>query len=112
MEPRAEQSTPKEWLLAERMMIPAGWLGSRQLFEAFNPGMNRSSSTKTESISRVPSVASDGVIFEPQSRVYYRSEMQGSVSQFKPHKAPSLFASIESFEQTVLQLGNDSAIKT
>jgi hypothetical protein len=38
--------------------------------------------------------------------------MQGSVSQFKPNKAPSLFASIESFEQTVLQLGNDSDIKT
>ncbi len=57
-------------------------------------------------------VASAGVIFEPESRVYYRSELQGSVSQFKPHKAPSLFASIESFEQAVLQLGNDSAIKT
>ena len=52
------------------------------------------------------------MIFEPQSRVYYRSELHGSVSQFKPHKAPSLFASVESFEQAVLQLGNDSAIKT
>ena len=107
-----EQSTPKQWLLAERMMIPAGWLGSRQLFEGMQPWnesllINQDGEYFTRAI-----VASAGVIFEPQSRVYYRSELHGSVSQFKPHKAPSLFASIESFEQTVLQLGNDSAIKT
>ena len=107
-----DQSSPKEWLLAERMMIPAGWLGSRQLFESIQPWdasllINQDGEYFTRAI-----VASAGVILEPESRVYYRSEMQGSVSQFKPHKAPSLFASIESFEQTVLQLGNDSAIKT
>ena len=103
---------PKNGLLAERMMIPAGWLGSRQLFEGMQPWdesllINQDGEYFTRAI-----VASAGVIFEPQSRVYYRSELQGSVSQFKPHKAPSLFASIESFEQAVLQLGNDSAIKT
>ena len=107
-----DQSSPKEWLLAERMMIPAGWLGSRQLFESIQPWdasllINQDGEYFTRAI-----VASAGVILEPESRVYYRSEMQGSVSQFKPNKAPSLFASIESFEQTVLQLGNDSAIKT
>lgn len=107
-----DQSSPKEWLLAERMMIPAGWLGSRQLFESIQPWdtsllINQDGEYFTRAI-----VASAGVILEPESRVYYRSEMQGSVSQFKPHKAPSLFASIESFEQTVLQLGNDSDIKT
>jgi len=106
------QSSPREWLLAERMMIPAGWLGSRQLFESIQPWdesllINQDGEYFTRAI-----VASNGVIFEPQSRVYYRSEMHGSVSQFKPHKAPSLFASVESFEQAVLQLGNDSAIKT
>ena len=108
----SDQSSPKEWLLAERMMIPAGWLGSRQLFESIQPWdssllINQDGEYFTRAI-----VASTGVILEPESRVYYRSEMQGSVSQFKPHKAPSLFASIESFEQTVLQLGNDSDIKT
>ena len=107
-----DQSSPKEWLLAERMMIPAGWLGSRQLFESIQPWdtsllINQDGEYFTRAI-----VASAGVILEPESRVYYRSEMQGSVSQFKPNKAPSLFASIESFEQTVLQLGNDSDIKT
>ena len=107
-----EQSTPKQWLLAERMMIPAGWLGSRQLFEGMQPWnesllINQDGEYFTRAI-----VASAGVIFEPQSRVYYRSELHESVSQFKPKKAPSLFASIESFEQTVLQLGNDSDIKT
>ena len=107
-----EQSTPKEWLLAERMMIPAGWLGSRQLFEGMQPWdesllINQDGEYFTRAI-----VASAGVIFEPQSRVYYRSELHGSVSQFKPHKAPSLFASIESYEKTILQLGNESALKT
>ena len=106
------QPSPKEWLLAERMMIPAGWLGSRQLFENVQPWdesllINQDGEYFTRAI-----VASAGVIFEPESRVYYRSELQGSVSQFKPHKATSLFASVESFEQAVLQLGNDSAIKT
>ena len=107
-----EQSTPKQWLLAERMMIPAGWLGSRQLFEGMQPWnesllINQDGEYFTRAI-----VASAGVIFEPKSRVYYRSELHGSVSQFKPHKAPSLFASIESYEKTILQLGNDSALKT
>ena len=107
-----DQSSPKEWMLAERMMIPAGWLGSRQLFESIEPWdtsllINQDGEYFTRAI-----VASAGVTLEPESRVYYRSEMQGSVSQFKPNKAPSLFASIESFEQTVLQLGNDSDIKT
>ena len=108
----SDQSSPKEWLLAERMMIPAGWLGSKKLFETIKPWdesllINQDGEYFTRAI-----VASAGVLFEPESRVYYRSEMHGSVSQFKPHKAPSLFASVESFEQAVLQLGNDSAIKT
>ena len=107
-----EHSTPKEWLLAERMMIPAGWLGSRQLFEGMRPWdesllINQDGEYFTRAI-----VASAGVIFEPQSRVYYRSELHGSVSQFKPHKAPSLFASIESYEKSILQLGNGPALKT
>jgi hypothetical protein len=107
-----EQSSPIEWLLAERMLIPAGWLASRQLFDSIQPWdetllINQDGEYFTRAI-----LASNGVVFEPQSRVYYRSEMHGSVSQFKPHKAPSLFASVESFEQAVLPLGNDSAIKT
>ena len=107
-----EQSTPKQWLLAERMMIPAGWLGSRQLFEGMRPWdesllINQDGEYFTRAI-----VASAGVIFEPQSRVYYRSELHESVSQFKPHKAPSLFASIESYEKSILQLGNGPALKT
>ena len=88
------------------------WLGSRQLFEGMHPGdesllINQDGEYFTRAI-----VASAGVIFEPQSRVYYRSELHGSVSQFKPHKAPSLFASIESFEQATIQLGDDTALKT
>jgi glycosyltransferase involved in cell wall biosynthesis len=106
------QSSPREWLLAERMMIPAGWLGSRQLFESIEPWdasllINQDGEYFTRAI-----VASAGVILESESRVYYRSELKSSVSQFKPHKAPSLFASIESFEESALQLGDDAALKT
>ena len=105
-------STPKEWLLAERMTCSHSWLGSRELFEGMRPWgesllINQDGEYFTRAI-----VASAGVIFEPQSRVYYRSELHGSVSQFKPHKAPSLFASIESFEQATIQLGDDTALKT
>ena len=107
-----EHSTPKEWLLAERMTCSHSWLGSRELFEGMRPWgesllINQDGEYFTRAI-----VASAGVIFEPQSRVYYRSELHGSVSQFKPHKAPSLFASIESFEQATIQLGDDTALKT
>jgi glycosyltransferase involved in cell wall biosynthesis len=107
-----DQSSPKEWLLAERMMIPAGWLGSKKLFETIKHWdesllINQDGEYFTRAI-----VASAGVIFEPQSRVYYRSEIQGSVSQFKAHKAHSLFASIESFEESALQLGDDAALNT
>ena len=106
------QSSPREWLLAERMMIPAGWLGSRQLFESIEPWdasllINQDGEYFTRAI-----VASNGVIHEPSRRVYYRSELQGSVSQFKAKKAPSLFASVESFEHSTLQLGGDPAIHT
>ena len=108
----ADNCSPKDWLLAERMMIPAGWLGSRQLFQNVQLWdesllINQDGEYFTRAI-----VASAGVIFEPQSRVYYRSELHGSVSQFKPHKAPSLFASIESYEKSILQLGNGPALKT
>jgi hypothetical protein len=107
-----EQSTPKQWSLAERMMIPAGWLGARQLFEGMRPWnesllINQDGEYFTRAI-----VASAGVIFEPQSRVYYRSDLHGSVSQFKPHKTPSLFASIESFEKSVLTIDSTLPISS
>ena len=107
-----DQSSPKEWL-ARRTHDDPCWLARiTSIVRSIQPWdesllINQDGEYFTRAI-----VASAGVIFEPQSRVYYRSELQGSVSQFKPHKAPSLFASVESFEQAVLQLGNDSAIKT
>ena len=105
-------SSPREWLLSGRMMIPAGWLGTRKLFQTIQPWnesllINQDGEYFTRAIT-----ASAGVIFEPNSRVYYRSSMPGSVSHFKPEKAPSLFLAAESFEKTVLTLGDDTAIKT
>ena len=107
-----DQSSPKEWLLAERMMIPAGWLGSRQLFESIQPWdasllINQDGEYFTRAI-----VASAGVIFEPKAVFITAPKCKDPFRNSSRHKAPSLFASIESFEQAVLQLGNDSAIKT
>lgn len=107
-----QHSSPREWLLSERMMIPAGWLGTHELFHSIQPWdesllINQDGEYFTRALA-----ASAGVFFEPNSRVYYRSSMQESVSHFKPEKAPSLFQAAESFEQTVLTLGDDTAIKT
>ena len=107
-----EYSSPRDWLLSERMMIPVGWLGTRKLFQTIQPWdesllINQDGEYFTRAIA-----ASAGVIFEPESRVYYRSSVPGSVSHFKPEKAPSLFRAAGSFEKTVLTLGEDTALKT
>lgn len=105
-------STPLEWLASERMMIPAGWLGARELFEKTDPWdesllINQDGEYFTRAIAE-----SEGVIFEPESRVYYRSGVQDSVSQFNPEKAPSLFKSCESFERVALTLGSKEEVGT
>lgn len=105
-------STPIEWLLSDRMMIPAGWLGTRSLFELIGPWeesllINQDGEYFTRAI-----VASKGVVFEPESRVYYRTEVNASVSTFQPEKAASLFKSVQSFERVVSNLGNSNEIKT
>ena len=105
------QSTPREWLLSERMMIPAGWLGTKKLFEKIKPWdesllINQDGEYFTRALA-----ASKGVLFEPKSRVYYRSGLEGSVSKFNPQKAPSLFASVQSFEQVVSELGHNEDLR-
>ena len=83
-------SSPTEWVFSERMMIPAGWLGTAAIFRKTGPWdeslqINQDGEFFTRAIA-----ASQGVIFEPFSRVYYRSGISGSVSQFHPKKALSL----------------------
>ena len=100
------QSTPVEWLRSERMMIPAGWLGTRTLFQSISGWdesllINQDGEYFTRAIA-----ASEGIVFEPETRVYYRSGVSGSVSHFKPEKAPSLFKSCESFERVALSIGS------
>ena len=102
-------SSPLGWLLADRMMIPAGWLGTRKLFQEIQAWdesllINQDGEYFTRAVS-----ASQGVIFEPESRVYYRSALNQSVSHFKAEKAPSLFRAAESFEKTVLDLAEKSS---
>lgn len=105
-------STPEEWLCADRMMIPAGWLGTKKLFDSIGPWdeslkINQDGEYFTRAVA-----ASKGVLFEGKSRVYYRSSLQNSVSKFSPEKAPSLFKTAESFEATVYTLGQTPALNT
>lgn len=105
-------STPEEWLCADRMMIPAGWLGTKKLFDSIGPWdesleINQDGEYFTRAVA-----ASKGVLFEGKSRVYYRSSLQNSVSKFSPEKAPSLFKTAESFEATVYTLGRSPALNT
>lgn len=107
-----DSSTPLEWLASERMMIPAGWLGTRECFEKTGPWdesllINQDGEYFTRAIA-----ASEGVLFEPECRVYYRSGVSGSVSHFKAEKAPSLFKSYESFEQVALSMANQQDVGT
>ena len=105
-------STPLEWLKSERMMIPGGWLGTRELFDKTGPwdeslSINQDGEYFTRAIA-----ASQGVVFEPESQVYYRTGVPGSVSQFNPEKAPSLFRSCLSFEEVAMSLGNSHEVGT
>ena len=79
-------SSPTEWLFSERMMIPAGWLGPAAIFHKTGPWdeslqINQDGEFFTRAIA-----ASQGVMFEPASRVYYRSGISGSVSHFHPKR--------------------------
>lgn len=101
-------SSPLGWLLADRMMIPAGWLGMRKLFQEIQPWDERLLINQDGEYFTRAVAASQGVIFEPESRVYYRSAIDQSVSHFKPEKAPSLFRAAQSFEKTVFNLAEKS----
>ena len=100
------ESTPLEWLSSERMMIPAGWLGTKELFA--KTGLWDESlliDQDGEYFSRAIA-ASNGILFEANVQVYYRSGVAGSVSQFHARKAPSLYRSCESFERVALSIGS------
>ena len=105
-------SSPLDWLGSERMVALHSWLGTRALFEKTGPWdesllINQDGEYFTRAIAE-----STGVIFEPESQVFYRSGMQGSVSQFNSEKAPSLFRSCESFERVALTLGSKEEVGT
>lgn len=105
-----KHSSPLDWLTSERMMIPAGWLGTKKIFEKTGPWdesllINQDGEFFTRAIA-----TSRGVLFEPESRVYYRSGVSGSVSHFNPDKAPSLFKSCESFERVALTLASEEKV--
>ena len=91
-------------------MIPAGWLGTAAIFHKTGPWdeslqINQDGEFFTRAIA-----ASQGVMFEPASRVYYRSGISGSVSHFHPKKALSLFKSCQSFERVALSISSKKEV--
>jgi glycosyltransferase involved in cell wall biosynthesis len=99
-----------DWLKSERMVALHGWLGTHELFANIGPWdesllINQDGEYFTRALA-----ASEGVIFEPKSRVYYRSGLSESVSHFVPEKAPSLFKSYESFERAALSIGSRNEV--
>ena len=107
-----DESSPLKWLESERMMIPAGWLGTRILFQKSGPWdesllINQDGEYFTRAVA-----SSKAVIFEEKSRVFYRSGVTSSVSHFKPEKAESLYKSCQSFETVALSLSPRETIGT
>lgn len=103
-------SSPTEWLKSERMMALHGWLGTRSLFEKAGVWdetllINQDGEFFTRAIA-----ASQGVMFDPDSLVYYRSGVSGSVSHFNPKKALSLFQSCQSFERVALSMSSKKEV--
>ena len=94
---------PADWIAKDPMCIPACWLGSRELMMAAGPwDESLAVNQDGEYFCRVIA-ACDGVIFQDDIEVHYRRE-GGGVSAFSETKADSLYRSIQSMEQTALQL--------
>ena len=103
-------STPLEWLTSERMTIPASWLGTAEMFRKTGKWDESLLINQDGEFFSRAVATSEGVIFEPNSRVYYRSGIAGSVSEFNPEKAPSLFKTCESFEKVALSIGSKTEV--
>ena len=81
-----------------------GWIGAKSLFQ--KPGnwdetllINQDGEYMTRVIAK-----SQGVIFDSQSKVWYRSNLSGSTSQYSKEKAASLFKTAQSFESVFMSL--------
>ena len=86
------------------MMAIHGWIGAKSLF--YKTGnwdetllINQDGEYMTRVIAE-----SHGVIFDSQSKVWYRSNLSGSTSQYSKTKAASLFKTAQSFETVYLNL--------
>lgn len=102
--------TPLNWLKEERMMCIHAWLGSKKLYEQIGPWqegllINQDGEYFARAISRC-----ETVIFARSATVYYRSGLKQSTSSFQPQKAPSLFATCQSFEKVALSLGDSREV--
>ena len=100
----AVESTPLKWLKEGPMMAVHGWIGAKSLFrKTGNWDENLLINQDGEYLTRVIA-QSQGVIFDSQSKVWYRSNLSGSTSQYSSGKAASLFKTAQSFETVYLRL--------
>ena len=100
----ATELSPLQWLKEGPMMVVHGWLGAKSLFQKTGNWdetlhINQDGEYMTRVIAE-----SRGVIFDSQSKVWYRSNLSGSTSQYVKVKAASLFKTAQSFETVYLNL--------
>ena len=100
----AVESSPLQWLKEGPMMAVHGWIGAKSLFQKAGSWdetllINQDGEYMTRVIAE-----SDGVIFDSQSKVWYRSNLSGSTSQYSKSKTASLFKTAQSFETVYLSL--------
>lgn len=101
-----QTSTPLSWIQNNPMTIPACWLGSKTIFQ--NAGgwdetlqINQDGEYFTRVVSTVHEL-----IVSNSVRVLYRSGLNNSVSRMSPTKIPSLFKTVESYENVILKMSN------
>lgn len=96
--------TPAGWLASGKMTIPACWLGHRSVFEAAGPWDTSLHVNQDGEYFARALAAADHLHFEPDTQVWYRRGVTGSVSSFTPAKADSLFKSVDAIHRTALKL--------
>jgi glycosyltransferase involved in cell wall biosynthesis len=109
--------SPVEWLLCKVrdnvFMQTATWLVSRELTEAAGPWNTRLHVDDDGEYFRRVLLASDGVRFVPQSRVFYRMSGRGRLSQIgrSDRKIEANFRSIEANIRCLLSLEDSERVR-
>lgn len=96
--------SPADWLSQGHMTVPACWLGHRTVFEAAGPWNPELTVNQDGEYFARALAHAEVVMFHPDSHVFYRRGIPGSVSTFNSEKAESLLESVKLIHSTALDL--------